>query len=286
MLGYPTCTCITVRGLTGESEATSRSRAKRKSPPRRRTGSTRRQSAATVPLPQPVRFPVMLQRWQDVSFVHWRCDADVIAGSLPARLTIDTHDGSAWMSFVLFRMRMSPPRFNPPFGVGLISESNLRTYVVDTEERRGVYFFSLDANKTVFAALARLLFFLPYHGVDMSVRKRRDTFSYSLQRHNVSTGPEQPTLDAHVRHGAVIASHRLTTLDHFLTARYSVYTNVGAAVFRQPLEHRPWVLRRATSARLTESLTDAAGVPAAGGEMIWHGADPVDVRMGAPRPLR
>jgi len=38
----------------------------------------------------PVRWPVMVQRWTDVVFLHWRFDPGVVQALLPDGVTVDT----------------------------------------------------------------------------------------------------------------------------------------------------------------------------------------------------
>ncbi|CAN5549621.1 hypothetical protein BH23ACT3_BH23ACT3_17700 [soil metagenome] len=40
----------------------------------------------------------MVQRWDDVVFLHWRCDPVVVQRLLSAGVTVDENDGSAWSS--------------------------------------------------------------------------------------------------------------------------------------------------------------------------------------------
>ena len=53
---------------------------------------------------RPRGLEVMHQAWEHLLFVHWRWDAEVIQRTLPAGLTVDTFDGSAWLGVVPFYM--------------------------------------------------------------------------------------------------------------------------------------------------------------------------------------
>ena len=44
----------------------------------------------------------MMHRWDRLTFLHWRYDADVVQRLLPAGLTVETFDGSAWVGLVPF----------------------------------------------------------------------------------------------------------------------------------------------------------------------------------------
>ncbi len=76
---------------------------------------------------------------------------------------METYDGSAWMGVVPFAM--SGVRLSGLFPVPFLDrflELNLRTYVRDRHGRRGVWFFSLEANHTIAVAIARRFFHLNY----------------------------------------------------------------------------------------------------------------------------
>ena len=58
----------------------------------------------------PVRRASMIHWWEQVTFIHWRFDADVVQRLLPAGLSVETFDGSAWVGLVPFYMRVALPR--------------------------------------------------------------------------------------------------------------------------------------------------------------------------------
>jgi uncharacterized protein YqjF (DUF2071 family) len=53
-----------------------------------------------------------------------------------------------------------------------------------------------------------------------------------------------------------------------------------------PVEHEAWPLEDAVILRCQETLTAAAGLPALNSEPLVHYSPGVDVRIGAPRPVR
>ena len=88
---------------------------------------------------------VMYQRWEELLFLHWPVEPQVVAEVLPPGLGVDTYKGKAWLGVVPFSMRGVRPRFLPAVpGLSSFPELNLRTYVVDKRGRPGVWFYSLD----------------------------------------------------------------------------------------------------------------------------------------------
>ena len=54
---------------------------------------------------RPAGSPIMRQTWHDLLFLHWPVPAELLQPHLPPRLTIDTHDGMAWLAVVPFTCR-------------------------------------------------------------------------------------------------------------------------------------------------------------------------------------
>src|SRR5438067_792530 len=88
-----------------------------------------------------VSLPISFQDWTAVTFLHLAVDPKEISPGLPAGLEVDTFHGRGWVSLVLFRMDM---RIGPmAFPGSLYPETNVRTYVIGPDGRRGLWFFSL-----------------------------------------------------------------------------------------------------------------------------------------------
>lgn len=54
--------------------------------------------------------PIMLQRWHEISFLHWSCNASDVAPLLAPGIAPDLYDGKAWISMSPFLLRgLRPP---------------------------------------------------------------------------------------------------------------------------------------------------------------------------------
>src|ERR1041385_7834365 len=96
--------------------------------------------------PHRVSHPVMRQSWRDLCFLHWRYPSPIIRRLVPPGLEVDLYDGSAWVGLVPFVIAdLTLPKAPALPWISSFPETNLRTYVVDSQGRRGVWFFSLDA---------------------------------------------------------------------------------------------------------------------------------------------
>lgn len=217
--------------------------------------------------------------------MHWSFDPDHVQALLPAGLTVDTYDGRAWVGLVPFMMWVAPPRLPALPWLGRFCETNVRTYVRDAAGHDGVWFFSLEAARAPAVIAARVGYRLPYFWADMSLARGSDRVVYRSRRR--LPGPSGATADAEVRIGPPYEPSALTPLDHFLTARFRLFSVSRTGALRSAdAEHPRWPLRHADIERVDETVIAAAGLPEPSGPPIAHYSDGVEVRIGRPRRLR
>ena len=230
------------------------------------------------PAIEPVRLPVMIQGWCRITFVHWRYSARVIAARLPAGLAVDTFDGSAWVGLTPFLVSgLRPPLLPALPWISRFPETNLRTYVVGPDGKRGVWFFSLDAARLAAVAAARAAYGLPYAWSSMRVEEQPGRVAYRSRR----LWPDRRArIEVDVEHGGAAETG---DVEVFLTARYRLYSVVRGSLMAAPVEHVPWPLERARITKLDQTATDAAGLPPPGGPLLAHYSPGVTARIAAPR---
>ena len=200
--------------------------------------------------------------WRDLLFMHWPVPASQLRPLIPPALQLDTFGGSAWLGVVPFRMAGVRPRYVPAVrGVSSFPELNLRTYVTPKSGGEpGVWFFSLDAHNPLAVRLARTFFHLPYFDARMRCAKERqgDVFYESVRTHRSAPG-------AHFlgRYKPASAPFEAApgTLEHFLTARYCLYSaDEQDRVYRGNIHHAPWPLQRAEAEVEVNTLAETIGV--------------------------
>ena len=237
-----------------------------------------------APLAPAVHLPVMLHFWADLTFLHWRYPAEVVQAQLPPGLTVETFGGTAWVGVIPFLMdRVRPPMAPPLPWLSRFPETNVRTYVRGPDRQTGIWFFSLDAARLPAVTAARAGYGLPYCWSAMSVRRDGDQLSYRGRRR--LPGPVDAGCDARVEFGQALPADQLTVLDHFLTARYRLYSLFAGRLVAANAEHPPWQLRRVRLLELRQNLIQAAGLPAPDGDPVLHGSSGVSVRIGMWRPI-
>jgi uncharacterized protein YqjF (DUF2071 family) len=237
--------------------------------------------------PLRVDRPIMIQRWETLTFVHWSFDPDAVARLLPAALTVETFEGRAWVGLIPFFMRVRGPRGPSVPWASRFCETNVRTYVRDDQGRSGIWFFSLDAARLGAVITARATFRLPYLWSRMRVRRTSDTVEYTTRRR--WPGPHGASSRLVVEVGAAFSPAELTARDHFLTARWRLFSIGGGRGdgWRRYAEaqHDPWPLRRARVLDCDDELLAAAGLPKVETEPLAHFSPGVDVRIGLPHRL-
>lgn len=230
---------------------------------------------------------VLRMRWRLLTYLHWRVDPAVVGAALPEGLVADVHDGAAWVGLIPFHMRDVRPAGVPPLlpWVGDFPETNVRTYTVAPDGRRGVYFHSLEASRLGAVAIARTLFGLPYQWASMSLRTSPGRVRYvSRRRWREHAGART---DIAVRVGRRLHDDEVTPLDDFLAARWAFH-GVGRddRIAQATVEHEPWPLHEAALEHLDDELLGAAGYAGLARRPPDHVrfSPGVDVRAGFPVP--
>jgi uncharacterized protein YqjF (DUF2071 family) len=181
--------------------------------------------------------------------------------------------------FLLKHLR--PPLMPPLPWLSTFPETNLRTYVTNRAGEPVIWFFSLDAARLAAVIAARITYGLPYRWSKMSFDHQDGLIRYTGSRR--WPGPAGADYEVAVEIGASIPPADLTDFDHYLTARWRLYTKHAGRLLHADVEHPPWPLAGARVTRLRQSLTHAAGLPEPAGDPLVHFSPGVDTRIG---PLR
>jgi uncharacterized protein YqjF (DUF2071 family) len=227
----------------------------------------------------------MYQTWSWLSFLHWPYDPAVVQRLLPNSLEVQTFQGQAWVGvtpFFLEDLRTPVAPALPWFTS--FPETNVRTYVVGPDGREGLWFFSLDAARLEPVLVARSTYALPYMWSAMTVERDGSVVRYRSRRR--WPGPTPATSQITVEIGARLRPQELGEFDHYLTARWQLYTTLGPVLARSTVEHEPWLLHRATVRELDTDLVMAAGLPDPAGEPVVHWSPGVRTRISGLRPIR
>jgi uncharacterized protein YqjF (DUF2071 family) len=233
----------------------------------------------TTSSPRPLRRSSLVQRWEDLTFLHWSVDPADVAPLLPPGTEPDVVDGVTYVGLIGFRMvglgLLSGPAI--PY-LGTFCETNVRLYSVDGQGRRAVVFRSLEAERLLPVLVANAALQIPYKWARMRFHRDGDVLRYSSRRR----APGRPRNEMTVRVG-----DRLTDpspLEHFLTARWGLHERTYGRTLHLPNVHDAWPLHRAELLSLDDELIAAAGLeqPSRPPDSVLYSPG-VAVRFGMPQ---
>lgn len=217
----------------------------------------------------------MYQRWRRLTFLHWRYNPERVEPLIPAPLKLDVFDGAAWIGLVPFEIVDLRPPFLPALPwISRFPETNVRTYVRGPNGERGVWFFTLEAERLIAVLTARACYHLPYRWAAMKVSQTGNVVRYTSERRQ-SFG--QGRTDIVIEPGQPVRSGQL---ENFLTAQFRLYAVCGRRLFTAPIEHHPWPLQRAEVRRLDENLISSCGLSSPEGSPLAHYSEDLLVKIG------
>lgn len=246
----------------------------------------------------------MVQKWHDLLFAHWPLPPDQIRPLVPRELELDLRDGHAWVGVIPFWMSGIRARATPAIPrLSTTPELNVRTYVT-YRGIPGVYFWSLDCASRLAVWGARTFYHLPYFNASMSVQNAGQSFSYRCSRQGnpkpterSETSEAMPTTPAQFAgdHRESPAEFRATyqpiaparqrektTLEHFFTERYCLYTVHRGKVLRAYIHHLPWPLQDAEAKIELNTMADAAGIHLPAAPPLLHFSRDLEVLVWWP----
>lgn len=208
------------------------------------------------------KFSIMRQEWHNLLFLHWAIPVNSLRQYIPKQLEIDTHDGSAWIGIIPFQMRKLRPSF--AFSIPCISnftEINLRTYVKDKYNRKGVWFFSLDTQGPLGNWVARTFFHLNYRFAATEFINDQASQNTCHFKFPNSELPKQ-TLSWQHSETTFMPSEDPTSLECFLTERYRLfsYNSKKDSLLTGTLSHDPYQLNRPTLLQYSTDLFTSNGM--------------------------
>jgi uncharacterized protein len=171
------------------------------------------------------------QQWADTVMLHWEVDPGVIKEALPQGIYVETFDGKAWLSLVIFSVRnMHLWNFRMPDFIGAFEEVNFRTYV-EKDGISGIYMFSVETDKAFVKWALRIFSGIPY------TKAQIDRYRQSVCLKHISKGF---FLDIDYTNSRKLCAK--TPLDVWLTERHCLYETIGRKWYRYDIHHKPWPL--------------------------------------------
>ena len=173
---------------------------------------------------------MMVQRWDWVTFLHWRYAPEDVQRRLPAGLEVETFDGSAWVGLLPFRMEVRFPGMPAVPWLSAFPETNVRTYVRGPDGGRGIWFLSLEAGRLLPALAGRGGLALPYVWARMGVGRAGSTVAYWSERR--WPGPRGARTRIRIVAGESVWRDRVSPLEDFLVSRFRLYSRLAGRLVR------------------------------------------------------
>lgn len=225
------------------------------------------------PWPLPLQNWAWRQSWNELLFIHYRCDARDLRALVPDALKIQEYDGSAWIGVVPFEMNrvMRRPLPDLPWFSNFL-ELNVRLYV-EKDGRPGVWFLSLDATNPLVVWGGQKFFGLPYRRADIeSMPKPLGEGQYRSRR----LGSNEPAeLEVQFETFGEDYFAKPGTLELFLTERYCFYSETRGELHRSDVHHLPWPLKKVSGEVLLNTVLPKIPLPKQ--EPLFHFSHGVDV---------
>lgn len=229
--------------------------------------------------------PVMIQRWEDLTFLHRPVPPQSVQRLLPSGLRADTFDEMAWVGLIAFRLTVTMPGLRPLPWASSCPEINVRTYVVGPDGRRGIWFLSLEASRLGAVLAARSWYRLPYMWARMQMARRDGLVQYRAERR--WPGPSHPRAAITVALADPVEAESLLPLERFLLARWRMYSRaVDGGLAATTVQHEAWPVLRARVLSLEEDLTAAAGLTLDPGTWVAHYSPGVESRFAHREHVR
>jgi hypothetical protein len=227
------------------------------------------------PFPLPSSTWTLGQTWEQYFFAHWRVDANVMREAVPEELTIEEHDGSAWLGMTFFRVRALRPRGGLPLpGISSFLQLNIRTYVKGPDGLPGVWFFTIDASSRLAALGVRGIYRVPAFHARMTL----DAVDGWTDAECVRLGEAGRVFSARYRPAGESFRAEPGSLEWFLTERYRLFAHDA----RAEMHHDQWLLRPAEA---EIELTTIAPFELSG-KPVCHVALRNDALIWPPEPVR
>lgn len=178
------------------------------------------------------------QEWNNALFLHWKFPSQIIKPLIPDNLEIDIINGETWISLVAFTMQKIRPRNLPALTmISDFHEINLRAYVLK-DNKPGVYFLNIEAQKIISVFMARSLSGLPYEKANIQKTQKDNLISYVSEN-------KVKDFKLEALYEIPDAEYEKTELDNWLIERYCLYVDKGHDLYRYQIHHKEWNVKKA-----------------------------------------
>ena len=172
------------------------------------------------------------QEWNDSVFLHFEVPFNLLKDMIPSALELDSFNNKYYVSLVAFTMNKLHPK--NLFSLSYISnfhEINVRTYV-KRNNKYGVYFINIEAEKILSAFIAKILSKLPYETSE--IKRKSNNYKSSNYKKNLELD-----IDYNIEGEEIMKS----AFDVWLLERYCLFYKDNSKIYRYDIYHQPWSIQ-------------------------------------------
>ena len=172
------------------------------------------------------------QEWNDSVFLHFEIQYDLLIDLIPFGLELDSFNDKYYVSLVAFTMNELYPK--NLFSIDYVSnfhEINIRTYV-KRNNKHGVYFINIEAEKMLSSFIAKAVSKLPY-----------ETSEISRKSNNYKSTNNKKKLKLDIDYNIHDDKIDKSDLDIWLLERYCLFYEENSKIFRYDIFHKPWLIQ-------------------------------------------
>ena len=183
---------------------------------------------------------LLLQNWENLIFMHWAVNKNILNQYIPKGLKLDLYNGQAYVGVIPFMMKNVRPRwgFSIPF-ISDFPEFNLRTYV-RSGKVKGVFFLTLDAQSIITRMFASNFYYLPYK-YSRGFIKREDNIYYWKSKRLIGDYNLEGSCEGL---GEYFYASR-GSLEEFFFERYYLFVLANKKIRKGYIHHDPWKIKKA-----------------------------------------
>ena len=224
-----------------------------------------------------------LQQWTDVLFLHFRVSVARLRECIPRRLDIDTYAGEAWVSYVLFRLRLRPAWFSYVPGFSSLLELHVRTYVRH-DDQPGIFFLRMYADNRLAILASQLLTPLYYESATIATETCHD----GSRTIDCQAAESRGSLSARFRTPSAPMNWAVDDpREAWLVERYRLFVAQGdAQIVSAHVVHPAWQIKRVDLCHYEDGLRDAKALGFARRPDLAHFSPGVTAKFNAfARPI-
>ena len=186
----------------------------------------------------PENKPLLIQDWENLSFMHWVVNKKILNQYIPEGLKLDLFHNNAYIGVIPFMMKNVRPRWGAsvPF-ISNFPEFNIRTYV-KIGKTKGVFFLTLDAQSIITRIFASNFYYLPYK-YSRGFVKSKDNFYYWKSKRVFTDYSLEGSCEG-------LGEYRYAqkeSIEEFLFERYYLFVTNQNKILKGFIHHHPWKLK-------------------------------------------